>query len=341
MYGCSGEPQDSMGFHRAHLQNDVFRFDPSTNHWDVVDAVGQRPEVRADAAILLVDGKIVIIGGRGSRNLSRRRRKDDFWYRGNNYDLGCRCNYCWDMELTGDGDWGAFESEEEEEVEESRNKEKTSLELGKGEETRACFDSAAEFSSREIAIGEQQVRQELENPAASDDVVAQTNRLSEGEESAVATTTAAVEGNDASSTTVSASPADAVPADEGLDAVDAIAGAFAEKMRLQFRQMPNIKLTPEEKEDVRIKFLLWRMKNDPLSSCYFHDIHVLDLSPSLKTLALMSIADSNPRVDTSYLPPNLHLNLNTMYAFDPEGKKLPALSENEWEMLVYGKGDFR
>ena len=98
MYGCSGEPQDSMGFHRAHLQNDVFRFDPSTNHWDVVDAVGQRPEVRADAAILLVDGKIVIIGGRGSRNLSRRRRKDDFWYRGNNYDLGCRCNYCWDME---------------------------------------------------------------------------------------------------------------------------------------------------------------------------------------------------------------------------------------------------
>ena len=342
MYACTGEPTSSMGFNRTLLMCDMLRFDPSKNHWEVVEAVGQAPEPRIESSILLVDGKIVVIGGMGTRNLARLRRKDEFWYRGNKFDLGCRCNYCWDMELTGEGDWGAFESEDEDEV--VVGKDKKAMELGKGEETRACFDSAAEFSSREIAIGEQQVRQELANNQTREDAsITETVENPSTAPSQVEPPTNESSGDSGYPASLPAvAPAGNTEGNAAdADAIEDLTTVFAERMRMQFRNMPNVKLTKEEMDSVRFKFLFWRLKNDPLSSCYYHDIHVLDLSPSLKTLALMSIADSNPRVDTSYLPPNLHLNLNTMYAFDPEGKKMPALSENEWEMLVYGKGDFR
>ena len=48
MYGCSGEPETTPAgsFDRSLLMSDIFVFDCSRHHWDLIDAAGPKPEPR-------------------------------------------------------------------------------------------------------------------------------------------------------------------------------------------------------------------------------------------------------------------------------------------------------
>lgn len=329
MYGCSGEPSDPTAYYndRARLMNSILRFDPQLVHWTVVEAVGEGPSPRNEATLLLLDGKLVIIGGQGPKNLARQRKKCEFWYQRNSYDLSCRCNYCWDMELTGEGEDIEDDDEDADPIEPID---------GELEDTDVFF--AREMASVSQSLDVLRIHQE---GSRGEEPHQQQPSISRDTEVNGPGANSDTEINSATDNAPSDSSAANIPINTSVANDHIVGDAISEAFASRIRQMPSVKLTADEMESVKIKFWLWRIRNDPLASHRFFDIHVLDLSPSLKTLTLMSIADSSKTVDTSYLPPNLHLNLNTMYAFDPEGKKMPALSENEWEMLVHGKGDFR